>query len=330
MEQVYKNYHVEAMFTHLSNGTESEEDVKLRKFIENKDVITIQRRYGIDWENFAKMCKERSKVVVYELDDVWEKIPLENLKLDAINMTKPDTRKSVIKMMRIADTVTVSTPELMEWVCKYVEQEKVYYFKNTLDFSMWPKPHFGLKEEGKDYIIGFAGSESHKTDLRELDGSLEIVNSTINKKDKTNVRFGFFGLMLKEFWNMSPHVSFNLGVKFLDYPPTLSLLHFSIGLAPLKQCLFNECKSELRFLEHAACGVPVVATNIAPFRRCITPDRGILVENKSRHWVQAIKSLLLDDAKRETMGRNSYDYVKENYNIDNYVTEWNKLYSTLI
>lgn len=327
MEKVYSNYHSQAMFTQLGNGINVDEYPILHKFIEDKDVIVIQRRYGEAWLDFAKMCKEQGKKVVYEIDDCFEGIPLENLKLNAIHMTKPETRNSVIAMLRIADAVTVSTPELKEWVCKYVEEEKVYHLKNTLDFSICPEPHYGIQMDNDPIVVGFAGSESHKTDLRELQGALEIINTRMNSANASKVVFGFFGFMLKEFWNMHPNVKFKLGVPFLEYPHMLSKLRFSIGLAPLKQCLFNQCKSELRFLEHAACGVPIVATDIAPFRRCVNDQNGILVKNNHRQWVRAIHSLIFDSLVRHDMGVNSYNYVKEYYNIDTYVEEWNKVYS---
>ncbi len=326
MEKVYKNYHSQVLFTKLGNGIDTDEYVVLHKFIEDKDIIVIQRRYGEKWLDFAKMCKEQGKKVVYEIDDCFEGIPLENLKLNAIHMTKPETRNAVIAMLRIADIITVSTPELKEWVCKYVEEEKVYCLKNTIDFSMWPEPHYGLQTTDEPIVVGFAGSESHKTDLRELQGSLEIINTRMNSTGISKVVFGFFGFMLKEFWNMHPNVKFKLGVSFLEYPSMLSKLRFSIGLAPLKQCLFNQCKSELRFIEHAVCGVPIIATDIAPFKRCVNSRNGILVNNTTRQWVRAIKYLIMNEQQRYEMGVSSFNYVKEHYNIDTYVSTWNNVY----
>lgn len=328
LEEKYKDkYKVHACFTHDLNCINERDKSVLDTFILDKNVVIIQRRTGDDWESFAKGLKLKGIIVVYEIDDCYAGIPLENLKLNARYMCNTETQKSVHKMLNIADVVTVSTPELKEWCDKFCDKDKVHILKNTLDFSLWPSPHYGIHNEGESHIIGFAGAEAHKTDLRELNGSLEILNRQLNDLKETII-FGFFGFMLEEFWNMSPHVRFKLGVPFLEYPDILSKLRFNVGLAPLKQCVFNRCKSELRFLEHAACGVPVVATDIAPFRRCITPDRGILVDNNSRKWVSAIKDLINDEKKRGGMGRNSYDYVKKEYNIDIYVNEWDKLYST--
>lgn len=330
LEEKYNDFKMSATFTKHLNAIEDKEKANLADFVSSNDVIVIQRRYGHDWEEYAKSLLKMGKRVIYEIDDCFEGIPLENLKLNAVHMTNSETRHSVVRMMRIADLVTVSTPELEYWVSKYASLDKVVVLKNTLDFSMWPEPHYGKPIPGEPLVVGFAGSETHKTDLRALGSALEMVNDKINlSKKSTIVRFGFFGFMLREYWKMDPHVAFKLGVPFLDYPKVLSDLGFQLGLAPLKECLFNECKSELRFLEHAVCGVPVVATNIAPFRRCINEERGILVKNKDRQWKSAIIELISNKSKRERLGRNSYNYVNEYYNIETYVKEWYNVYSQL-
>jgi len=325
LESTYDNYKINVLFTKNVNEILPDEDIQIEKAAMDNDVFIIQRRYGQTWEHTVKKLKTLGKKIVYELDDCFEGIPLENLKLNAKEMTHPETKRSVISMMRMADIVTVSTPELKSWVSKYVDKVKVFVLKNTLDFSMWPEPHYGKELLDKDYVIGFAGSESHKSDLRELGSSLEKANAYFCG----SVKFGFFGFMLKEYWYMNPNVLFALGVPFLKYPDKLNSLHFRIGLAPLKQCLFNECKSELRFLEHAATGIPIIATNISPFKRCITPERGILVNNKSKHWVSAFKYLINNEADRLKMGHNCYNYVKKEYNIDTYVENWHNVYKTL-
>lgn len=315
--------------TSALNQISNEEYPQLMEFVDGVDILLVQRRTGSHWEHFVENMQRKGKRIVYELDDSYEGIPPENLKLNSKYMCHHETRSSVAKMCRMADIVTVSTPELAEWTSKFCSKDKIRVLKNTLDFTMWPAPHYGEKPEKDPLIVGFAGAESHRSDLPELGASLEILNRKYNVYDKTSVLFSFMGFMLEDFWKLSPHVGFSEGVPFLDYPTKLATRKFDVGLAPLKPCFFNQCKSELRYLENAALGVPIVATDIAPFRRAITPDRGILVKNKSSKWANAIDSLLQDKAKRGEMGRNAYEHVIRKYNIVFYVNNWLQVYQNL-
>jgi len=323
-------YKTQVCFTKDLNLINKKDMKNLNTFIEDKDIIVIQRRTGEDWEKFAKYLKTRGIKVIYELDDTYEGIPLENIKLNAKYMCHPATKCSIKAMLDIADIVTVSTPELAEWCGKYCNYTKIHILKNTLDFSMWPIPQFKHTDTPDIQVVGFAGSESHKTDLRALEGALPLLSRKYNTKKTTKVLFGFFGYMLQEFWNLEPHVAYSKGVTFLNYPKKLSSLHYTIGIAPLKQCFFNECKSELRYLEYAALGITCVATNIAPFSRVIKKDvNGVLVKNKSRHWVSAISELLEDKLYCRYLGYNGHQDVYNNFNIDTYVSEWHNVYKKL-
>lgn len=330
LETKNNNFKVHAIFTKRYNDICEDEYNLLQEFVANKDVLVLQRRYGEAWESFAKWLHSCGKKIVYEMDDVFEGIPQENLKLNAKEMMHPATRTSVVNMLRMADAITVSTPELADWVCRYTEHNKVNVLKNTLDFTMWPEPHYGNKPEGEPIIVGYAGAEVHKTDLRELGSSLEMLSTQYNTTEKTNVLFGFMGYMLQEFWKIEPHIAYKQGVPFLEYPHHLASLKYDIALAPLKQCYFNECKSELRFLEHAMCGVPVIATNIAPYKRVVDASRGVLVENHTRKWKAAIKVLIEDAEMRFTLGENAYLYVSNHYNIDTYYTAWEQVYKQFL
>lgn len=331
LEQTYSGeFKVEACFT-KSLSTIDEEDIKkLEVFIQGKDIVVIQRRTGEAWEFFAKYLKSKGIVVVYELDDTYEGIPLENLKLDAKYMCNSETQHSVHNMLNIADIVTVSTPELADWCSHYCSKDKIHVLLNTLDLTMWPEPVQPATEPSEVTLVGFAGSETHKSDLRELGGSLHTLNSQYNVSRKTKILFGFFGFILPELWGLEPNVAFATGVPFLDYPQKLASLHYNIGLAPLKDCFFNQCKSELRYLEYAALGIPVIATDIAPFRRAIVHDNnGILVKNKPRKWVSAMKRLLADTDFRHYLARNAYKRVRSDYNIEHYISNWYSLYKSL-
>ena len=70
---------------------------------------------------------------------------------------------------------------------------------------------------------------------------------------------------------------------------------WDVGLAPLGDSLFENCKTNLKFREYAALGVPGIYSDVALYRSCVEDGiTGLLCVNDPDAWVAAI-SRLLDD-----------------------------------
>lgn len=292
------------------------------------DIIIIQRRYGPRWERMVKTWQSKGTKVVLEIDDMYEHIPMANLDPRYRQMCSKETTKAVGRMLGMVDMVTVSTPELGQWVKKFTSK-KVVWLKNTIDFNMW-KPL--EKDPSDEVMIGYAASQQHNIDFEVLGGALQEVCRVYRDK----VSLGFMGFMAKDLWSLEDSyntgVYYKAGTPYLEYPDTLAHLGFDIGLAPLKDCLFNRAKSELRYLEYSALRIPTIASKVAPYLRSIGIDgsRGLLVDNKPRKWKGAIKKLLDNPELRINIGENAYKYVFKNYNLDIYVSNWIKAYEELL
>lgn len=293
------------------------------------DIIIIQRRYGRRWKAMVKAWQAKGIKVVFEIDDMYENIPMANLDPRYRAMCSRETTKAVGEMLDTVDMITVSTPELGSWVKRFTNK-KIVWLKNTIDFNMWKS----LKKDSSDEVmIGYAASQQHNIDFNVLGGALHEICKVYRDK----VSLGLMGFMAKDLWNLEEvydiGVYYKAGVPFLEYPDTLAHLGFDIGLAPLKDCPFNRAKSELKYLEYSALKIPTVASAIAPYIRAIGSGdngRGLLVDNKSRKWKTTIKKLLDNPELRKDMGEKAYEYVFKNYNIDTYVDKWLNVYDSLM
>jgi glycosyltransferase involved in cell wall biosynthesis len=314
------------------NGYSAEQAEFVYGMSDTCDIIFMQRQFGRPWEDAIRYWQSQGKKVVYDLDDVYERIPILNLRPEYHIMNNRETLRSVARIINKVDAVTVSTKPLQRWVeglkNNPLQRGNIHHLKNTLDFSMWPVPDFQSHIGKKPFVVGYAGSESHKIDLSELGGSLNMVKN----KYGDQVMFGFFGFMLPEFWSLQPQVAFKVGTSFQDYPATLASLGFDIGLAPLKDCFFNTYKSELRILEYAALGIPTIASNIEPYAAMVDQchDLGVLVNNNGRRWYSAIDAdIQRNEEFRIEEGERGYRFVEQEYNLDSYVEEWYKVFSAL-
>jgi glycosyltransferase involved in cell wall biosynthesis len=73
--------------------------------------------------------------------------------------------------------------------------------------------------------------------------------------------------------------------------------NWDIGLAPLMESEFNKCKSAIKLMDYAACGLPIIASLHDEYLKSFNHEHGIrYVENNAESWVNAI-SLLIDDVK---------------------------------
>lgn len=71
-----------------------------------------------------------------------------------------------------------------------------------------------------------------------------------------------------------------------QYPQKLASLNLDLAVVPLQDNLLNRCKSNIRLLEHGACGVPVICTDIEAHHGNLPVKR---VSNQPQAWLDAIR-----------------------------------------
>ncbi len=72
-----------------------------------------------------------------------------------------------------------------------------------------------------------------------------------------------------------------------------------IGLAPLADTEFNRYKSDLKWLEYTALGLPVVASDLEPYRSIRDHITGrVLADGDVSGWADALQELAEDATAR--------------------------------
>jgi len=276
-------------------------------------------------EIIVKKCKEKNIGLIYEIDD------------DLLNIEKShpeyefysSRNDSVLYLLKNADMVTVSTDVLKKRFQKYNKHVKV--IGNALDESLWCKK--SDKKSDGTIKIGYIGSFTHDNDLLVVKDA--IINLKKSFANKIKIEFYVIGIMKNssdQKWLKTIDIPHNKHV----YPEFVKwlkkIVNFDLALAPLDDNNINKSKSELKYLEYTALGIPGVYSDNGPFSKVITNEiNGLLVKgNTSENWEQQISKLIedselyhkiLDDAKKD---------VKENYLLKNRVKEWDNLLFELI
>jgi len=250
------------------------------------DVVVLQRRVSDeDLERMRRMPRFSRALKVYELDDYLPNLP-------AKSAHREHMPRDILRTLRQAfarvDRVVVSTPDLAEAFAGLHPDIRIA--RNRLPPRWWKGLPAPRRTAGRRPRVGWAGGVGHT-------GDLEMVADVVAEL-ASEVDWVFLGMCPER---LRPHVAeFHPGVDIEAYPRFLARLDLDLAIAPLEQNRFNECKSNLRLLEYGACAVPVVCSDVGPYR-----DDGLpvtRVRNRHRDWVGAIRAHLADAAARAAAG----------------------------
>lgn len=117
-------------------------------------------------------------------------------------------------------------------------------------------------------------------DLTEL---IPLIQSTV--KDFQWVFFGYCPPILQTLVQQKL-IEVHQGSAILNYASTLQNLNLQAIVAPIKDCVFNRCKSFIKYMECAAIGVPCYASNYLPYSR-------VMPKNQLFNSADELKAMLL-------------------------------------
>ncbi|WP_426203852.1 glycosyltransferase [Pseudomonas sp. TWP3-1] len=269
------------------------------------DTIIFQGQHTTPHLEFMQNTKTLSNAFkVYELDDYILDVPAGNLHHDVLPR---DIAKRVKKALALCDRLVVSTQPLADALQGFNPDIRVV--ENRLPGHWW-SGLVGQRQQGSKPRVGWAGGSSHSADLQVI---AEVVRALAGE-----VEWVFMGMCPPA---LRPYVhEFHRGVDIEKYPHRLAGLNLDLALAPLKDNLFNACKSNLRLLEYGACGFPVICSDILCYRGDLPVTR---VSNKAQAWIAAIREHLAEPDASAKAGVALRSVVLDNWMLkDEHLLAW--------
>lgn len=118
----------------------------------------------------------------------------------------------------------------------------------------------------------------------DLDIIIDCILKTIDEFQW--VFFGYAPPKLKKFIDQKK-IEYHGGVSILNYPSRLHSLKLSAIVAPITNTEFNLCKSNIKWLEASAIGVPLFAQNLSTYSRYMPETQ--LFDNSSDLYDKLMK-----------------------------------------
>ena len=305
-----------------ANNIDCDENFYLHLSLEqvrNYRVFVIFRcPYTEELGEFIRLAKELNKTVIYDIDD----LVIDTKYTDTIkylDTMSPEERKgydegvrNMQKVLKMCDAAITTTERMAEELKHYVP--KVFINRNTASEEMLQLSEEAYKkiiaektaEERKTVKLGyFSGSITHNDDFILIQPAVAKI---MEKYPQTELHIAGILDIPKELEAFKERV---IAHPFTDWKKLPEMIaSMDINLAPLEESIFNEAKSENKWVEAALVRVPTIASNLGAFKRMIEHNKTGILANTCDEWYEGLESLVVDAQKREYIAKNAYEYCK--------------------
>jgi len=262
-------------------------------------------------------------LLVFDLDDYLLLTPDEN---PFTQWTNPFQLECLKANIEGADLVTVSTEPLKKLLSEY--NDNIAVIPNTIDPRLFDWP-----EMEKDHIrVGWAGSSTHVRDVEPAMKGMKLALDEWNRRAEHDAGrsskkrreagqdpsadicrpavMGHLGRLAARLWQ-GEQIFWQPPVSFDQYYRHLHGLALDIGLAPIREHVFNKCKSDIKFQEYSAMNALTIATDYGPYADTIKHEQtGLLIKqhDNPRQWRDLILYALEEEEERRRWIKNAREF----------------------
>jgi len=295
------------------------------------EVVVVQRLSSEGNKRSIELLKANRFKVVYDLDDNLWAIPHYN---PAKKMLQ-DHQMGFVHCAMAADLITVSTRPLQSAVAQAIPAmaDRIRVCPNGIEFR-WFKNNLVRRDDDK-VVIGWAGSNTHDEDVKVI---FNVILKLLRTYPQLHFEYaggggytyGRSGTIaipkdpLPKDLASHPRVSQRRWVPVAEYPASVSSWGWDISLAPLEDNRFNRSKSNIKFLEAAACGMVCVGSDVGPYTEFCKHDLALswLLCRTPGDWERKLSLLIEDADARHAYHAHMHKVALEHYDIQKLIGTW--------
>lgn len=257
-------------------------------------------------DNLAELKEKYGFKVCVDVDDYWE--------LDEHHVLYNEYKAMGFAALQVqhlqdADVVITTHERLAEEVAIY--NKNVHVCPNAIprqgQFDIDRQPYHLTR-------LFWQGSDTHRKDIELLRTPIDKLSSIAGKIKMVMAGYA----QNHEDWHyMARDYTANLKHQYrlIEAAPITeyykAYAHADICLVPLINSKFNRHKSNLKILEAANLGLPVIVSEVHPYL-----DLPVLYCRSSSDWVKHITRLVASRKRQKEAGQQLAEYVNEHYNFN--------------
>lgn len=277
----------------------------------NSDLVVGQRIEKESNSLWWQIQAATGRPLIFEIDDnLWHVHPSSPAHKDWSN---PQRLARLTRNAQVASAVTVSTPHLAEAMSAL--NPNVHVLTNCIPGELLEHE----RPRAERLTVGWAGSPTHLPDLMV---AAEPLTRFFSKYPGWDMHF-----MGTDYSHLIKHRS-----RVTGWVNGVKLFHrtidFDIGLAPLADNEFNRSKSAIRALELAALGIPIVASDVGPYRDFVQHGVTGFLCRYEHEWFKYLRLLAEDADLRATMGGAAKAQAAQ-HTISGNIWRWRQVYDTI-
>ena len=279
------------------------------------DVLVLQRPTSRRaWQLQQRMQAGGGQVVV-EMDDLLTHLDPALDHAQALVRGLPWLRRC----LAAADAVSVSTARLGQALAADVKRCHVVPNSALLLFDSLPLPRpqapVTLLLAASDHLHGGPLWAATKAVLAQCGAQVQVV-----AVGRAGDALAVAGINAQR-WPALPRAEFVARVRALPN---------AVAVIPLDATPFNACKSAIKFFDYGAAGLPVLCSDVSPYREVIEDGRtGALVANTEAAWTAALLQAIQSPAWRQSIAAAAQQQVALHHGLDGTLAAWAMLLHNL-
>jgi processive 1,2-diacylglycerol beta-glucosyltransferase len=311
----FKNLNKNKDFDIISTNAFSEE-VKPEDF----DIIVLNRFYPYDVDHLQRAKDSGAKIIV-DIDN-WIEYP------DYFGFKDKEAKRSlenkIKESINFSDEIWAASPKLVKELSNIYPDKNIVLVENGIDFE---EPQFQRQDVKRNdkFTIGWLGGLYQFEDVKKLIEPFEKIIK--NKKHEillagydNDPRVELYWKFIEQIFTSGRKKPMSQYKRMMRLDPQNYAIPYNLidlALAPMNHDFYTSCKSNIRILEAGAFSIPLLVSNVEPFRKEI--EMG-LVDVSSGEWDKRIKFAIEFPEKAKAKGERLHDYVRSVYDIS-YSTE---------
>ena len=270
---------------------------------DSADVVLFYRSFDIRTMAMMRSLKKKGKMVMYFLDDY---------------LFQPECRYTrewkvpVMDYLNEADCLVSSSAVLLS---KMPDKPKILR-RSVLDGEAMKVLSCGYRRSGKTFSMGWLSGRGRQglmnsfaeEFLRELDGMLGSERMEFKCFGKCDMpRFERIGVKAYPFYKPEDWKGLYSAFVGMDLGVVVNMLDESDD--------FCRCKSELKFVESGAMGVPLVTSRVEPYLDILEEGVSGFFASTPREFAEKVVAVARDEEMARRVSRKAREMVVDGYDV---------------